>query len=605
MTAKVLYIDEMLTPDSKACSIANKYVEWEMYRDTKKVEWDEIQRYIFATDTSKTGNNKLPWSNKTTIPKLCQIRDNLHSNYMATLFPKRKWLTWEGSSKSDETKKKKEAVIGYMAWVVDRNDFYSEVSKMVCDYIDYGNCFGTVEWTDQTSTTDLTKSGYVGPSIKRISPLDIVFNPTSTSFETSPKIVRSLISMGELADIVGKPTSTEEEREEALALMEYLHTVRKTVSEHATSNLEVKDAIYNVAGFSNFRDYLLSGYVEVLSFYGDIWNEHDGTFEKDVVIKIVDRHKIFYQSTNKTAFGSFPIFHTGWRIRPDNLWAMGPLDNLVGMQYRMDHLENMKADAVDLSAMPVFKIKGHVEEFEWAPMERIYIGDDGDVTLLHPPVQTVDLKTEIAILQQTMEEMAGSPRETMGFRTPGEKTMYEVQSMQNSAGRIFQAKTAQFERNQLENLLNAMLELARRKVDAVTIRILDDEFKVAEFKSLTNKDITGNGRIRPIAARNFAEKAQLVQNLTNFFGSAIGGDQDIKRHFSSIALARMFEEVLDVKEYNIVQDNIRISEQAEAERLVRANQEQLAMETQTPTGFLPGDHDPQFPEPTNEEVPVQ
>jgi hypothetical protein len=28
---------------------------------------------------------------------------------------------------------------------------------------------------------------------------------------------------------------------------------------------------------------------------------------------------------------------------------MGPLDNLVGLQYRIDHLENAKADALDLN----------------------------------------------------------------------------------------------------------------------------------------------------------------------------------------------------------------------------------------------------------------
>jgi hypothetical protein len=41
---------------------------------------------------------------------------------------------------------------------------------------------------------------------------------------------------------------------------------------------------------------------------------------------------------------------------------MGPLDNLVGMQYRIDHLENLKADVFDLIAFPPLKIKGYVED---------------------------------------------------------------------------------------------------------------------------------------------------------------------------------------------------------------------------------------------------
>jgi len=49
---------------------------------------------------------------------------------------------------------------------------------------------------------------------------------------------------------------------------------------------------------------------------------------------------------------------------------MGPLDNLVGMQYRLDHLENMGADIWDFSGYPVQKIKGFVEDYVWQPGKR-------------------------------------------------------------------------------------------------------------------------------------------------------------------------------------------------------------------------------------------
>jgi hypothetical protein len=32
-----------------------------------------------------------------------------------------------------------------------------------------------------------------------------------------------------------------------------------------------------------------------------------------------------------------------------------------------------------------------------------------------------------------MEEMAGAPKEAMGFRSPGEKTKYEVQRLESAA----------------------------------------------------------------------------------------------------------------------------------------------------------------------------
>lgn len=607
MTAgsEVLVLDEILVKDQLACQIANWWMEWDMRREVKVSQWEEIQRYIFATDTSATSNAKLPWSNKTTIPKLSQIRDNLFANYMASMFPKRKWLSWEGATNADEDEAKKTAIESYIAWAIDRNEFYDEITKAVLDYIDYGNVFVMPVWCDgRIELEDKNQVGYVGPALKRISPLDIVFNPTVTNFADSPKIVRSLVSIGEVKEMLESVGTTAEEKEEAQKLWEYMDGIRKGTAEYP-SNTVVKDAIFNIAGFDNFTTYLQSGYVEVLTFYGDIYVEGDDELYRNHVIKVVDRHKILSKKPNPSFFGTAPIYHAGWRVRPDNLWAMGPLDNLVGMQYRIDHLENMKADVFDLITYPPLVIRGYVEDFEWGPFEKIYVGDDGDVELITPDVQTLNVDNQIGILEQKMEEMSGSPREAMGFRTPGEKTKYEVQRLENAAARIFESKIAQFERQIVEPVLNAMLELARRNIDLTTIRVFDDEFKIAGFMSLTQEDITGAGRIRPMAARHFAEQAQLVQDLTQFFSSVPGSDPSIIAHFSSVGLARLFENILNIEEFEIVQPYVRLSEQAEAQQLMAIQQEQISEEIMTPGGMMPGDFDEDVvAEASDEESPI-
>src|SRR3990167_10706226 len=160
---------------------------------------EDVRKYVYATDTYKTANSQLPWKNKTTIPKLCQIRDNFYSNYTATLFPQRKWLIWEADERDSNSAAKRDAITNYMAWVVSQRSFKHELDKIILDYIDYGNCFATVEWVDdRVLVDDKVQVGYVGPAIRRISPLDIVMDPTSAQFERTPKIVRSLISMGQL-----------------------------------------------------------------------------------------------------------------------------------------------------------------------------------------------------------------------------------------------------------------------------------------------------------------------------------------------------------------------------------------------------------------------
>jgi hypothetical protein len=590
--AETLEIENILTEEQLANAIAEKWQLWDTLRQQRVAQWKEIQEYLFATDTTHTTNQHLPWSNKTTIPKLCQIRDNLHTNYLATMFPKRKFFVWEGYSEADDTRIKKDTLENFCVDMVERSGFKDTVSRLILDYLDYGMAFAMPSWVDNSTEVDELREqvGYVGAIAKRISPLDIVFDPTATSFERSPKIIRSIVSMGDVYNLMMSNSNTPEEQEEAEETYRYLVDIRANIY-GTTDNYEARNSLYDIAGFSNFTDYLLSGYAEVLTFYGDMFDVETGDFYKNHVIMVVDRHKVIVKKPNPSIFGVPPIYCVGWRQRPDNLWAMGPFENLVGMQYRLDHLENMKADVFDLIAYPPLKITGEVQDFEWGPMEHIYVDQGSNVELLSPNVQALQANTEIAILEQKMEEISGSPREAVGIRSPGEKTKFELQQLENGWSRIFQNKIAQFEEQMTERLLNAMIELSRRKMTSQTIRVFHDDLKIVEFENLTANDLTGQGRIRPLASRHFGEKAQLLQNLNGFFNSAIGRDQLITQHFSTIKIAKMVEELLGIEQYEVVQEYVRLSEQADSARQANVHEESVAMEAATPAGIREGDFD--------------
>jgi hypothetical protein len=254
------------------------------------------------------------------------------------------------------------------------------------------------------------------------------------------------------------------------------------------------------------------------------------------------------------------------------------------MQYRMDHVENMKADVFDLITYPVFHRKGFVEDFVWRPGEHIFSDQDGEVIPIVPDVNALQANFEIQNLERLMEEMAGAPREAMGFRTPGEKTKYEVQRLENAAARIFQNKIKQFEEEILEPLLNAMLELARRNLTGATvIKVFDDEFNVAAFQSLTVEDITGIGRIKPIAARHFAEQAELIQNLTNLTQSNLW--PTVQPHFSGKKLAKIVCSIFNLDDYDVYIPNVAIAEQAEMQKIAHSLEEQVVQEAGTASGI--------------------
>ena len=561
-----------------------KYIgyTWDKYnkeRATIVGAWKELRNYLFATDTTTTTNKSLAWKNSTTIPKLCQIRDNLHSNYISALFPNDYWLKWVPYSSTDAFKNKSKAIEGYMANKCREGHFRTEMSKLLYDFIDYGNSFASVYYENSfiTNANNEKVPEYIGPRIKRISPLDIVFNPTANSFKESFKIVRSIYTIGELRSIA-ESVPDEHYLKKALANRDKLLTY---AGQHGWDDINKIEG-FLVDGFGNYETYLQGEYVEVLDFYGDI-NTDDGRYERGQHITIIDRMWMVNKEPFPSWLGCAPIYHVGWRTRQDNLWSMGPLENLVGMQYRIDHLENIKADAMDLAVMPPLVIQGEVEEFSWEPSAEIHIDENGSVTELARNVQwVIQADNSIDRLEQRMEQYAGAPREAMGIRTPGEKTKFEVQELQNAAGRIFQEKITHFEIELLEPALNGMIEVARRKLDRSDIvRVLDDDLGVSAFMEITRDDITASGKLRPIGARHFAAEAQLVQNLVGMSNTAIW--QQIAPHMDSKRLALLVEDVLGLDRFALFKPNASIFEGQEQAQLSSIAQEDLqVMQDQPP-----------------------
>jgi hypothetical protein len=597
MPKKTFDVLNLINPDDTGKAIARFWYEWDSYRDPWKKDKQELRNYVYAVDTTTTTNAKLDWSNKTTIPKICQIRDNLIANYEATMFPKRKWLDWEAASHEDNDMLKQNNIKNYMFWNVEQPYFKEEVKKLIQDYIDYGNCFSTVEWVDNSvEVGGRIKPGFTGARPVRIHPLNIVFNPTASSFADTAKIIRSVMSIGEAKEFMTRLTKTEEERVIAEKVFSECMNNRSQVSTIPPGDFQELDEQYMVDGFGSYVSYLQSEYVELLTFYGDFYDKERDELLRNHMIVVMDRCKVIFKAPHPYPLAELPIWHSGWRVRQDNLWAMGPLDNLVGMQYRLDHIENMKADLFDLTTFPPLKIKGLVGEFEWGPMEKIFVDSDGDVELMTPQTNVVQVDLQIQRYEQMMEEMAGAPKEAMGQRSPGEKTAYEVQRLENAASRIFQNKIGQFEEQQIEKILNGMLVYAKQYLTPTSIRIVDNQYNTVDFATIRAADLSANGRLKPVAARHFAERAERIQNLNNFAASPLYGDPAISVHFSGLKMAKMMSEELDLEEWDIVQPFVRLSENAQATQQQNSYDESTMAQIDTPSGMTPDD----FSDPAND-----
>jgi len=594
MTRQTYDVQEYWSQESMAEQIANEWHRFKSARSQWEQEKRELRNYIFAVDTSTTTvGDTTPWKNSTTIPKICQIRDNLHANYMAAMFPNDDWFDWVASDRDSAKKEKRKAILAYMGNKMAQSGFQEEISKLVYDYIDYGNAFSEVVYINEVHEPEdgTPVSVYSGPMLRRISPLDIVFRVDADKFENTPKIKRSIVSIGQLE----KMMTMEGETEWIPDLLTKLENRREAFISIGLEDAAKLDGM-KIDGFGSLLQYVTSGLVELLEFEGDIYDITSKELIQNRKIIVADRAFVAYNQPFQSWLGRSNKFHVGWRPRPDNLMAMGPLDNLVGMQYRLDHLENLRADVFDQIAHPIVYQRGYIEEWSWVPGSRIHGDTESDLDVLAPDATALNADSQMELIMARMEELAGAPKEAMGIRTPGEKTAFEVQSLENASGRIFQNRVNHFQKMHVEPAMNLMLELARRNIENPTlIAVTDSDVGVQEFLNITPEDIKAKGTLRPIGARHFARKAQLVQNLNSFGNSIIYQDPAVQAHISGLQLARDMVELLGLSD-ELVRENVRIAEQANTQRLLNVAQDQVVEESVVDT---------QGPPPNEEEEPTQ
>lgn len=555
-----------------ADQVSRQWDRWDAGRAGWKQKYREVQEYVYATSTETTTNADLPWSHTTHIPKLTQIYDNLGSQYADALFGSDDWMDFIAANESATLMKRRTAVIAYLRTKHEQSDFYQTMNKLLDDFVMAGNCFAMVIYVDQRAEFNgEVIDQYTGPKVIRISPLDIVFDYTATSFRNAPKIIRRVVHLGDLLkEIEDRPDSGYDQTK-----INELTGVRGRVAA-----AEAEDVIKNVQrhfdGFTDPAAYYSSGMVEVLEFFGDIFDESTGELLRNQHIVIADRDFVLRKGEVENWFGNGHVYHAGWRKRQDNLWAQGPLENLLGMQYLIDHLENAKADAFDKMLSPDRVVAGNVEEEEDGPVTTYYIDDaNGSVQNLAPDAQVLNAEFQIQRKEQQMESYAGAPSEAMGIRTPGEKTAFEVGELASAAQRLFLKRSLEFSREGLEPILQAELEVAHRNLRGSDVaKVIDDDLGVVEFMRIKKSDLTAKGTLRAMGARHFAIRSKRVQEITQF-QQVLGNDAELKVHFPALKRAKMLSSLMSSRPDELFEKFGAIAEQVELAKFQQTAQGEI------------------------------
>lgn len=549
---------------------------WEQWK-LSTINWEtqmlRTRDYLYAVRTNTTDNMFLPFSNNTTVPKLAQLRSTLHARYMKSLFGSEPWFQWVAEDNDSADKDKAEAITAYVKTKLRQSKAMNVLSLLIRDWIETGNCFAKLIWTDEAVYDPVTGKrlhGYVGPKIERVSYLDIKCNLTADSFYSSPKVVRYLKSIGEL------DLASIEQPELGITPDMVKNLDKKKLTMYGnfagTGLPEIQKSLgYSKDGFNSYMFYQNYQFVEILEFTGDLY--YNGTMYKNHVVTILNRQYVIRNQPSPSWSGSSYLYHAAWQTRPDNLMGMGPLDNIVGMQYKLDKLENIRADMFDAYANPILRVKGNYEqEGELGELGVIFtLDENGALDYLRPDPLAMTADTQMMQTMSVMEMMALVPPESSGFRQPGEKTAFEVSSMVEAAAEAYNNKVKEFEETFLEPLLNDFLEMARRNITGTdVISSIDNAFNATKFMTVRREDLMAVGKLTPMGSRYASNQVAVLQSLNLLLNSAAA--PLINPHISRIGIAKLISNMANLDHFKLVQDDIGIVEDAETQVMMQVAQ---------------------------------
>ncbi|RME16985.1 MAG: hypothetical protein D6797_03445, partial [Bdellovibrio sp.] len=452
--------------------------------------------------------------------------------------------------------------------------FRNVVRKLISDLVTYGNAFAQVVYVNEEIERGGKKKGYKGPKLVRISPYDIVFNPAATSFRDTPKIIREVITIPEL---LKRKVRHGFDEEAVNSLIEYRNEVVTTNTRYSRKNQQ-----YVPAGFGSLEDYLKSDTVELLWFYGDIYNKETGEVLQDRMIVIAD-NVVLLNTEIDTWDGKPYIYHSVWQAREDNLWGMGPLDNIIGLNFQINHRENAKSDALDKMLLPDKMFAGDVEPiYDDETGQTIYLTSEGGaVQELRPDTSFLSFDLHIDRLERTIRRAARLPGDLVGFRSAGEKTLGEVTTLIEGAMRGFVHKAEDFEISLLQPVLEAEVMLAAENLFEAIEVPGPTEGGISPFIEIDPEDLKVEGTFIAKGARRFARKLQLLTTLTQLSGTGL--IQIAAPHISSKGIAELVAELSETRDLGIWGEFVALEEQAEQQAIAQQLQRSVAGKVAEPT----------------------
>ena len=142
-------------------------------------------------------------------------------------------------------------------------------------------------------------------------------------------------------------------------------------------------------------------------------------------------------------------------------------------------------------------------------------------------------------------------------------------------------KAQDMEVNLLEPLLKAEVELARDNLIGTVQVTSTTSTGTLDFINVTPEDLNIKGLLRPVGAKRFARKNQIISTLSQLSSTPIF--QLASSHVSSKGAAKLLQELTEMEATELFKENAQVFESVEQQSLINSAERMVADEAAQPT----------------------
>lgn len=536
-----------------AVFVSKKFTEFKQARRSKEKKWDECLK-AFASEHNYELSEARKWRSKVYVPLSYEAATNIYSNLKRSIFPTDStFFTVEGTD--DYSEMHTNHVKSFLLQQLEKMNFITKFGDFLKQLVVIGNSAACVYWktvTRQEREKELVPTFdndgiptgieeqmilkerviYNGPEFETVNMLDLVFDPSQTSWENGMIIHRTYRTLDQVkSNPVYKNTA------ELMAYSQY------SSEETATLN----NNMLEMSTYPEKKD----NSVKLYSAYGD-FKVGKKVYYDYIAVVANDTHLIRFEPN---PYPSKPFIFSRYETVPNELYGIGAIEPGLGIQYLVNTFSNQKADVLSLviNGMWMYVDDGIIdpEEIVARPGALIAVKDPRNIQPLHPDSSVGLAYNEIAQLKAEYQEVTGATKYVTGAPNKDySKTATEVSTLHNAGNIRFSDIIQNIEQNALKRTIHLIHTYNSSFARDINLLRTMDEGDI-QYINLT-KDILGSDyNFRIIGANSSITKQIRINKLVEFI-NIVSSNPVIANSVNIIELVKHLYRELGFKDENSI-----------------------------------------------------